>query len=55
MKKQDVFAKHNAPDNDGPIPTKAKYFDTSRKLLSQEMTMYNKETLIEVMTNVFFF
>ena len=34
--KQGVFVKHNAPD----ILTKAKIFDTSRKILSQEMTMY---------------
>ena len=38
---------------------KHKYFDTSRKLLSQEMTMCNMEALVsyfsEVMTNVIFF
>ena len=38
---------------------KDKYFDTSRKILSQEMIMYNMEALIsyflEVMTNVNFF
>ena len=37
---------------------KDKYFDTSRKILSQEMTMVNMEALIsyflEVMTNVNF-
>ena len=37
---------------------KDKYFDTSRKILSQEMTMCNMEALVsyfsEVMTNVFF-
>ena len=38
---------------------KDKYFDTSRKILSQEMTMCNMEALVsyfsEVMTNVKFF
>ena len=38
---------------------KHKYFDTSRKILSQEMTMCNMEALVsypkEVMTNVNFF
>ena len=38
---------------------KDKYFDTSRKILSQEMTMCNMEALVsypkEVMTNVNFF
>ena len=38
---------------------KDKYFDTSRKILSQEMTMCNMEALVsypkEVMTNVIFF
>ena len=38
---------------------KDKYFDTSRKILSQEMIMCNMEALVsyfsEVMTNVFFF
>ena len=38
---------------------KDKYFDTSRKILSQEMTMCNMEALAsylsEVMTNVIFF
>ena len=37
---------------------KDKYFDTSRMILSQEMTMCNMEALVsyfsEVMTNVFF-
>ena len=37
---------------------KDKYFDTSRKILSQEMTMFNMEALVsyfeEVMTNVNF-
>ena len=36
-----------------------KYFDTSRKILSEEMTMCNMEALVsyfsEVMTNVIFF
>ena len=38
---------------------KDKYFDTNRKILSQEMTMCNMEALVsypkEVMTNVIFF
>ena len=38
---------------------KDKYFNTSRKTLSQEMTMCNMEALVsyfsEVMTNVIFF
>ena len=38
---------------------KDKYFDTSRKILSQEMTMCNMEALVsdfsEVMTNVIYF
>ena len=38
---------------------KDKYFDNSRKILSQEMTMRNMEVLVsyfqEVMTNVNFF
>ena len=38
---------------------KDKYFDTSRRILSQEMTMCNMEALVsypkEVMTNVIFF
>ena len=38
---------------------KDKYFDTSKKILSQEMTMCNLETLIsyflEIINNVFFF
>ena len=38
---------------------KDKYFDTSRKILSQEMTMCNMEALVsyptEVMTDVNFF
>ena len=38
---------------------KDKHFDTSRKILSQEMTMCNMEALVsyllEVMTNVIFF
>ena len=38
---------------------KDKYFDTSEKILSQEMTKCNMETLIsyfsEIMTNVYFF
>ena len=42
IKKQDVFVKHKAPDNDH----KDKYFDTSRKILSQEMTMCNMEALV---------
>ena len=32
-----------------------KYFDTSRKILSQEITMCNMEALEEVMANVIFF
>ena len=44
--KQDVFVKHNAPDH-GQFHEgqdhKDKYFDTSRKILSQEMIMYNME------------
>ena len=43
---QDVFVKHNAPDN-GQFQQgqdhKDKYFDTSRNILSQEMIMYNME------------
>ena len=58
---QDVFVKHNAPDN-GQFQrrprSQGKYFDTSRKILSQEMTMCNIEALVsysnEVMTNVNF-
>ena len=60
-KKQSVFVKQNAPDN-GQFHNhkiqdhKDKYFDTSRKNLSQEMTICNMEALIsyptEVMTNV---
>ena len=42
IKKQDVFVKHKAPDNDH----KDKYFDTSRKILSQEMTICNMEALV---------
>ena len=47
---QDVFVKHNAPlimanSNEGQ-DHKDKYFDTSRKILSQEMTMCNKEDLV---------
>ena len=38
---------------------KDKYFDTSEKILSQEMTKCNMETLIsyfsEIITNVYFF
>ena len=38
---------------------KDKYFDISRKILSQEMTIWNMEPLVsyfsEVMTNVIFF
>ena len=38
---------------------KDKYFDTSKKILSQEITMWNMETLIsyflEIITNVIFF
>ena len=38
---------------------KDKYFDTSRKILSQEMAMCNMEALVsypkEIMTNVNFF
>ena len=59
---QDVFVKHNAPDN-GQFHEcqdhKDKYFNTSRKILSQEMTMCNMEAVVsypkEVMTNVIFF
>ena len=59
--KQDVFVTHNAPimanSNEGQ-DHKDKYFDTSRKILSQEMTMCNTEALVsyfsEVMTNVKF-
>ena len=46
--KQDVFVKNNAPDN-GQFQRrprsqcKDKYFDTSRKILSQKMTMYTME------------
>ena len=46
--KQDVFAKHNAPDNANSNEGqdhKDRYFDTSRKILSQEMTMCNMEAL----------
>ena len=59
-----MFVEHNAPDN-GQFHNhkiqdhKNKYFDTSSKILSQEMTMYNMEALLsypkEVMTNVNFF
>ena len=46
---QDVFVKHNAPDN-GQFQrrprSQGKYFDTSRKILSQEMTMCNMEALV---------
>ena len=56
-----MFVKHNAPDN-GQFQrrprSQGKYFDTSRKILSQEMTMCNIEALVsypkEVMTNVNF-
>ena len=54
--KQDVFVKHKCP----PIMTnsidcqdhKDKYFDTSKKILSQEMTMCNMETLISYFYHV---
>ena len=50
MKKQNVFVKHNAPDNgqfqQRPRSQGQKYFDTSRKILSQEMTMCNMEALV---------
>ena len=46
---QDVFVKHNAPimvnSNEGK-DHKDKYFDTSRKILSKEMTMCNMEALV---------
>mgnify|MGYP003683419067 CR=1 FL=1 len=49
-RKQDVFVKHNTPDN-GQYSNEGKdhketYFDTSRKILSQEMTISNKEALV---------
>ena len=51
--------KHNAPDNgqfQRRLRSQGKIFDTSRKILSQEMTMCNMEALVsypkEVMTNV---
>ena len=47
--KQDVFVKHNAPimanSNEGQ-DHKDKYFDTSRRILSQEMTMCNMEAQV---------
>ena len=50
-----LFANNNIYGQDH----KDKYFDTSRKLLSQEMTMCNMEALVsyfsEVMTNITFF
>ena len=50
---------HNASDNGQGQDHKDKYFDTSRKILSQEMTLCKMEALVsypkEVMTNVFFF
>ena len=53
-----MFVKHNANSNEGE-DHKDKYFDNSRKILSQEMTMCNMEALAsylsEVMTNVIFF
>ena len=57
-----MFVKHNAPDN-GQFPlsprSQGQNFDTSRKILSQEMTMCNMEALVsyfsEVMTNENFF
>ena len=60
--KQDVFVNTMPPimanSNEGQ-DHKDKYFDTSRKILSQEMTMCKMEALVsypkEVMTNVFFF
>ena len=47
---QDVFVKHKCPpimanSNEGQ-DHKDKYFDTSRKILSQEMTMFNMEALV---------
>ena len=55
-----MFVKHNAPDN-GQFQqrprSQGQIFDTSRKILSQEMC--NMEALVpyfsEVMTNVIFF
>ena len=46
--KQDVFVKHNAPDNvqfQRRPRSQDKYFDTSRKILSQEITKCNMEAL----------
>ena len=43
--KQDLFVKHNANSKDGQ-DHKDIYFDTSRKILSQEMTLCNMEALI---------
>ena len=49
--KQDVFVKHTCPQwwpcnsKDGQ-DYKDKYFDTSKKILTQEMTTYNMEALI---------
>ena len=44
-----MFVKHNAPDK-GQFQRcqdrKDKFFDTNRKILSQEMTMRNMEALI---------
>ena len=49
--KQDVFVKHNAPYN-GQFKrrqrSQGKFFYTSRKTLSQEMTMCNMEALVHV-------
>ena len=46
---QDVFVKHNAPDN-GQFKRsqdhKDKYFDTSRNILSQEMTVQYESSSI---------
>ena len=49
FKKQDVFVKHNAPDN-GQFQqrqrSQRKKNYTSRKILSQQMTMFNMEALV---------
>ena len=42
---QDVFVKHNAPDN-GQFRRRLRSQDTSRKILSQDMTMWNMEALV---------
>ena len=54
-----MFVKHNAPDNgqsNEGQDHKETFFDTRRKILSQEMTMCNMEVLLsyfsEVMTDV---